>query len=234
MRTLLYSLGLTFAVTTIVVAQQKDIAGNASRESVRGLSVAEKSSTRYTGTTTGTSKDAKFASMPIVRYYSIAEGEDEDFPPGLYATFLPTAPDTVTVLDEGSTSHRSYNVEPGREMIHGDSASVFSEVGFRQDSYAGMGTLPAKTKSFVTRSGFIPIERLGKDRFTFAVKPSHFRIAPGAMISASVHVEEDEHIASVLCAVSAIDYEQNTFTIETSRTVPVGETINWVIINYPE
>ena len=232
MRTLLSSLGFVAAVSTSVLAQPTDIAGTLSTEVRSVATVAAGKSGSRQHVTKGM---AKFAAMPLVNYYTIAEGEDEDFPPGLYATFLPSAPDTVTVFESGSSSlSRSFQIDAGREMIHGDSASVFSEVAKRQDAYAGLEGLPVKTRSFVTRSGYIPIETMGKDRFTFAVKPSHFRIAPGAMISASVHLEGDEDLRSVLCMVSAIDYEQNTFTIETSRTVPVGETINWVIVNYPE
>jgi hypothetical protein len=230
MRTLLYTLGLSAAIGTSVLAQQQDIAGTHSAE-VRSVVAAGKSGSRQ-HVTRGM---AKFAAMPLVNYYTIAEGEDEDFPPGLYATFLPNAPDTVTVFEAGNASSaRSFNFDAGREMIHGDSASVFTEIAKRKDVYAGLDVLPVKSRSFVTRSGYIPIEEIGKDRFTFAVKPSHFRIAPGAVISASVHLEGDEDLRSVLCMVSAIDYEHNTFTIETSRTVPVGETINWVIVNYPE
>lgn len=229
MRTLLYTLGLSAAVSTSVLAQLQDIAGTLSTQ-VRSVAVAGKSKPN-SHVTEGM---ARFAAMPMVNYYSIAEGEDEDFPPGLYATFLPNAPDTVTVFEAGSASSRSFHIDAGREMIHGDSTSVFTEIAKRRDVYAGLDALPVKTRSFVTRSGYIPIEEVGKDRFTFAVKPSHFHIAPGAMISASVHLEGDEDLRSVLCMVSAIDYEHNTFTIETSRTVPVGETINWVIVNYPE
>jgi hypothetical protein len=233
MRTFFITLGLAFAANTIVLAQQKDIAGNDTRDRVAVPAIATKGSSRHASAATK-GVDMKIAAMPTVNYYTIAEGEDEDFPPGLYATFLPTAPDTVKVFEEESKSYHTYTINAGREMIHGDSASVFSEVGLRKDAYAGMGQMPTKRSSFVTRSGYIPIDQFGQDRFTFAVKPSHFRIAPGATISASVQIEGDEDLSSFLCTVSAIDYEQNTFTVEISRKVPIGETINWIIVNFPE
>lgn len=235
MRTLVTSLwSLILLGHTMVSAQQRDIAVVNTRENVP-VGVAAKSTVRSSRTASTRAMASKAVAMPKVQYYVIADGEDEDFPPGLYATFQPTAPDTVTVFTGSGASARSYNIDAGMEMIHGDSSSVFSEVELRRDAYARMGSsIPTKTGSFVTRSGYIPIERLGGDRFKFAVKPSHFRIAPGAMISASVQLEGDEDLTSVLCTVSAIDYEHNAFTIETSRTVPIGETINWVIVNFPE
>jgi hypothetical protein len=233
MRTLLYTLGLAFAANASgVFAQHKDIASSDARLAAHTAvasdrAVVTKSSSRR-------EKAQPVSAMPVVKYYSIAEGEDEDIPPGMYATFLPSVPDTVQVFDDATLVYTTHHIDAGKEMIHGDSASVVKEVERRMEVYAGSGTLSPHTTSFVTRSGFIPIEEIGPISHRFAVKPSHFRIAPGAIVSASVHLEGDEDLSTVLCFVSGIDYERNTFTIETSKTVSVGETINWVIINYPE
>jgi hypothetical protein len=224
MRTFISILGLALAANALVYAQETHLAL---------LSLPSKHSRMGQGTAS-TRADVVRAVMPTVRYYTIAEGEDENFPPGFYATFLPSVPDTVRVYDDGTASYRTVRTQAGKEIIHGDSAAVFAAVALRQDLYAGAGQLPATTTSFVSRSGFVPISQFGSNRTRFAIKPSHFRIAPNAQISASVHLEGDENMSLPLCMVSAIDYEQNTFTVEISKEVPVGETINWVIINFPQ
>lgn len=235
MRTLLFALGFALAAYVTSYAQQIDIVSTDASIRV-GADIAINTNGASSAIRNNSVKNrlAIPVVIPSVKYYTIAEGEDEDFPPGLYATFLPTSPDTVEVFDEGSASYTSHQVDAGKEMIHGDSASVYAEVENRKGVYAGTTPLAGKARSYVSRSGYIPIETLGPDKHKFAVKPSHFRIAPGAMISATVHLDGDEDLSSVLCMVSSIDYEHNTFTIETSRKVPIGETINWIIVNFPE
>lgn len=222
MRTLIYTLGLAIVANATVLAQQEFALASLPLEHGRSASGA------------GTPEVTARTVMPKVTYYEIAEGEDENFPPGLYAAFQPIMPDTVEAFDELTDSYVTIKTQPGREIIHGDSSAVFGEVRRRESIYMGLGTLPAQATSFVSRSGYVPISEFGANRTRFAIKPSHFRIQPNALVSVSVHLEGDEEMSLPLCTVSNIDYEHNTFTVEISKQVPVGETINWVIINFPE
>jgi hypothetical protein len=159
-------------------------------------------------------------------------------PPGLYAVFEPPLPDTVRVYEGGTSEFMTINTKSMKEMIFGDSVSILFEVDRRKSMYTGKPEKPVKkgkTNSMITRSGFIPSQGFGTNRFRFAVTPSHFMISPGAMITASVHIlGEQKTMGTILCSVTQIDFAKNTFYVETSNEVPEGEHINWVIINFPE
>lgn len=177
-----------------------------------------------------------WVAMPKVEYFNLKQGNREGMPPGFYAQFVPPVPDTVKVYEGGTEEYVSINTKSTREVIHGDSVAVLFEVERREALYTGSKPPKrGKTNSMITRSGFIPSQGFGTNRYRFAVTPSKFIISPGAMITASVHVlGEQKTMGTILCSVTRIDFEKNTFYIETSNEVPVGEHINWVIINFPE
>jgi hypothetical protein len=176
--------------------------------------------------------------MPRIDYFNLKPGNKEGMPPGFYATFEPPLPDTVKVYEGGTSEYVTINTKSGKEVIFGDSVSVLFEVDKRSTTYKGKSDKPVKkgkTNSMITRSGFIPSQGFGTNRFRFAVTPSHFIISPGALITASVHIlGEQKTMGTILCSVTQIDFANNTFYIETSNEVPEGEHINWVIMNFPE
>jgi hypothetical protein len=176
--------------------------------------------------------------MPRVDYFKLQAGNKEGMPPGLYAAFEPPLPDTVKVYEGGTSDFVTINTKPTKEIIFGDSVSILFEVGRRKAMYTGTSEKPVKkgkTNSMITRSGFIPSQGFGSNRYRFAVTPSHFVISPGALITASVHILGPEKtMGTILCSVTQIDFANNTFYVETSNEVPEGEHINWVIMNFPE
>ena len=175
--------------------------------------------------------------MPKIDYFNLKPGNKEGMPPGLYATFEPPMPDTVKVYEGGTTEYVTINTKSAKEVIFGDSVSILFEVQRRESMYKGKEkpVKKGKTNSMITRSGFIPSQGFGTNRYRFAVTPSHFMISPGAMITASVHIlGNQKNMGTILCSVTQIDFEKNTFYVETSNEIPEGEHINWVIINFPE
>jgi hypothetical protein len=215
------------------VAEKKDTAF----KTVTGPSdFFKKSQPKKPDTTTSVMGSVSVA-MPKIEYFNLKPGNKEGMPPGLYATFIPPVPDTVKVYEGGTPDYVTIETKSNKEVIHGDSVSILFEVDRRKASYEGKPkpVKKGKTNSMITRSGFIPSQGFGTNRYRFAVTPSHFVISPGALITASVHILGSEKtMGTILCSVTQIDFANNTFYIETSNEVPEGEHINWVIINFPE
>ena len=188
------------------------------------------------GTTTAASPTVPMA-MPRIDMFTLKPGNKEGMPAGLYAIFEPTVPDTVRIFEGGTSEFVTINTKPTKEVIFGDSISILFEVDRRKSMYTGKEkpVKKGKTNSMITRSGFIPSQGFGTNRYRFAVTPSHFMISPGALITASVHIlGEQKTMGTILCSVTQIDFDKNTFYVETSNEVPEGEHINWVIMNFPE
>jgi hypothetical protein len=174
--------------------------------------------------------------MPRFEFSKVEPGNANNIPPGFYATFSPPAPDTVDVFEGGTDAHETIKLGAGKEIIMGDSMTVEKEVESRKLEISGRAPVrKGKTNSMVTRSGFIPGQGFGTNRFRFAVRPGNFSIRHGAMISASIHMlRPEDNIGTILCAVTSVDYDRNTFTVEASNEIPSGESINWIIVNYPD
>lgn len=176
-------------------------------------------------------------SLLRVEYARIEPNNPNNLTPGFYATFAPPVPDTIEVFEGGTDQAEVINVNGGKEILQGDSLGVLADVKVREGDFASGVVTPkkGKTNSIVIRSGFIPGQGFGTNRFRFSVKPGKFTLRRGAMISASVHMmSETNNIGNILCAVTGIDYEKNVFYVEASNEIPKGESINWVIVNYPE
>lgn len=176
------------------------------------------------------------SAIPHFEITKVEAGNANNIPPGFYASFAPPEPDTVDIFEGGTDSHETIRLTAGREIIQGDSMTVEKEVGERMTAFSTKTPLrKGKTNSIVTRSGFIPAQGFGTNRFRFAVRPGNFSIRRGALISASVHtLKEEDNIGTILCAVTSVDYDRNTFTVEASNEIPLGESINWIIVNYPD
>lgn len=186
---------------------------------------------------TTTTMPSLSVAMPRIDYYRLQPGNKEGMPAGLYAQFLPPLPDTVKVYEGGSEEYFTIGTQANKEVIYGDSIAIFFEVERRKAIYAGKPApqKKGKTTGMITRSGFIPSQGFGTNRYRFAVTPSKFRISPGAIIQASVHIlGAEKNMGTILCSVTSVDFEHSTFYVETSNEVPAGEHINWVIMNFPE
>lgn len=178
------------------------------------------------------------ASLPSFEFTRIEPDNENHLPPGFYASFAPPTPDTVRVFEGGTSQAEVIKIGGGKEIIQGDSMGVLTDLKVRAADYRSDAlsiTRKGKTNSMVIRSGFIPGQGFGTNRFRFAVKPGKFTLRPGAMITASVHMtKEADNIGNILCAITKIDYENNVFFVEASNEIPSGESINWVVVNYPE
>jgi hypothetical protein len=175
---------------------------------------------------------------PRIEIVEVKAGNPENIAPGFYAAFTPKAYDTIFIYEGGSEQYEIIDVSAQREVISGDSVSVAQEVSFRMNHLDDKG-IPvdnqkhAKTNTIVIRSGFIPSQGFGTQRFRFAIKPGNFVLSPNSMISASVHLSQGEDIGTILCTITSIDYKKGVFYIETSNEIPKGEKINWIIVNTP-
>jgi hypothetical protein len=175
---------------------------------------------------------------PQVEFYTVERGNPENLEAGFYASYRPVTYDTVYVYEGGTEEFEIIGVHPGKEIIHGDSATVITDVNFRMN-HLNENDIPVpmekkvKTNSAIIRSGFIPAQGLGSKRYRFAVKPSKFTLTESSMISASVHLTGPENIGTILCAVTSIDYKKGIFNVEASNEIPKGESINWIIVNTP-
>lgn len=178
------------------------------------------------------------SSLPKFEFVRVEANNPNNLVPGFYASFAPPSPDTVEVFEGGTDQVEVIKVNGGKEIFQGDSLGVFSDVKARKDDFASdkaVDTPKGKTNSIVIRSGFIPGQGFGTNRFRFSVKPGKFILRRGAMITASVHMTKDaNNIGNILCAVTGIDYEKNVFFVEASNEIPKGESINWVVVNYPD
>jgi hypothetical protein len=174
--------------------------------------------------------------MPPIEITKVQAGNPENLEPGFYAAFKPKTYDTVFIYEGATEEFVVVGVQAGKEIIHGDSLSVATDVSFRMNHINEEG-IPvesekkAKTNSMVIRSGAIPAQGFGSQRYRFAVKPSSFALSESSMISASVHMNEENNIGNVLCAVTSIDYKKGIFYVEASNEIPKGECINWIIVN---
>ena len=172
------------------------------------------------------------------------QGNADNLPPGYYASYTPPVPDTIMVYEGGTDVFLTLQTSAGKEIINSaDSGTILDEIAWRQYKLKNVRDprlqqfelRQGKINSTVTRTGFVPGQGFGTNRFRFTIKPGNFSLRRGAMISASVHCRNPENnIGNILCAVTSIDPEHNTFTVETSNEVPMGEDINWIIINYPD
>jgi len=184
------------------------------------------------------SKPLLSAIEPRIEIVHVKEGNPEHIPAGFYASFKPKTYDTVYIYEGGTEQFEVINVNAGKEVIQGDSNSVAEEVNFRMNHFNANG-IPVtnekhgKTNSMIIRSGFIPAQGFGSQRYRFAVKPGEFGLSSSSMISASVHMLDGSNMGTILCAVTNIDYQKGIFYVETSNEVPKGENINWIIVNTP-
>lgn len=177
------------------------------------------------------------SSLPRFEFVKVERNDPSNLSPGFYASFVPPTPDTVEVFEGGSDHKEVIKIAGGKEIFQGDSVSVITDLSVRRIDFATSAALTrkGKTNSTVTRTGFIPGQGFGTNRYRFAVKPGKFALRRGAMITASVHMtKEANNIGNILCAVTGIDYEKNVFYVEASNEIPKGESINWVIVNYPD
>jgi hypothetical protein len=174
--------------------------------------------------------------LPKFEFAFMEKGNTQNIPTGYYASYIPPAPDTVEIYEGGTSNFDVVNTPAGKEIISGDSLSVISVVRNRAEQVRSNAAREfPKTEATIIRSGFIPGQGFGSNRFRFAVRPGNFKIRKGAIISASVHTLHDENnIGTILCVVTAIDFQKNVFYVETSNELPKGENINWVIMNYPD
>lgn len=176
--------------------------------------------------------------IPRFEVSELKPGNSMHMSPGFYASFRPKENDTLFLFDSISDHYEQVQIHASKEVIQGDSSSVMTEVYSRIQDYDSQGNLirspkRGKTNSMVIRSGFIPAQGFGSKRFRMGVIPGNFKLGQNSMISASVHMLKDHEMGNVLCAVTKIDYDKNMFFVETSNEVPVGENINWIIINTP-
>jgi hypothetical protein len=130
-------------------------------------------------------------------------------------------------------------IRAGKQVLQGDSVTVFQEIKKVVNSYDAQGKLIAapkkgNTRSTTIRSGFIPSQGFGSKRFRFGVIPGNFKISRNSIVTASVHLTDNKEVGTILCAITKIDYEKNMVLVETSNEVPRGENINWIIMNMPE
>lgn len=178
------------------------------------------------------------SSLPKFEFVRVELNNANNLTPGFYASFAPPTPDTIEVFEGGTDQVEVINVSGGKEIFQGDSLGVFADLKVRKDDFVSDKVFvnrKGKTNSIVIRSGFIPGQGFGTNRFRFSVKPGKFILRRGAMITASVHMTKDaNNIGNILCAVTGIDYEKNVFFVEASNEIPKGESINWVVVNYPE
>jgi hypothetical protein len=168
----------------------------------------------------------------------VGPNNPEHVPAGFYASYKPVSYDTIMVYEGSSEEYVVTAIHSGKEVIQGDSGSVAQEVNYRMSRFDDKGNLVTtehhtKTNAMIVRSGFIPSQGFGSNRYRFAIKPAQFTLGANSMISASVHLMHSENIGTILCAVTNIDYKKGTFTVETSNEVPKDETINWIIVNTP-
>ncbi len=176
--------------------------------------------------------------IPRIEIIHVKEGNPEHITPGFYASYKPSAFDTIYIYEGETEQFEVINIHAAKEVIQGDSTSVAEEVSFRMNHLNG-NDIPivtekhGKTNSMVIRTGFIPAQGFGTKRYRFAVKPGEFGLNNNSMISASVHTSGGENIGTILCSVTNIDYKKGVFFVETSNEVPKGDNINWIIINSP-
>lgn len=177
------------------------------------------------------------SSLTRLEFVKVERNNPNNLTPGFYASFAPPTPDTIEVFEGGTSQTEVIKVVAGKEIIQGDSVGVMNDVRVRYSDFrtSTHSTPKGKTNSMVTRTGFIPGQGFGTNRYRFAVRPGKFTLRRGAMVTASVHMtKEANNIGNILCAITGIDYEKNVFYVETSNEIPKGESINWVIINYPD
>jgi hypothetical protein len=185
-----------------------------------------------------TSAPSRSAAEPRIEIVRVLAGNADHIEPGFYATYQPKMYDTVFIYEGSTEQFQVIEVHSGKEVIRGDSVSVSTDVNFRMNHFNEKG-IPvtqeknAKTNSIIVRSGVIPAQGFGSKRYRFAVKPAAFDLSGNSMISASVHMANNENIGTVLCAVTNIDYKKGIFYVETSNEIPLGENINWIIVNTP-
>jgi hypothetical protein len=177
--------------------------------------------------------------VPHFHVFHENQGNTENLAAGFYAEFKPHENDTLFLYDSSSEHYDRVQIHPGKEILSGDSSTVLTEVTKKIEDYDENGHLKlpvkhGKTNSTVIRSGFIPAQGFGSKRYRFAVKPGNFKISKFANISASVHMMKNTDMGTVLCGISKIDFENNTFYVEASNEIPFGENINWIIVNTPE
>lgn len=177
--------------------------------------------------------------IPHFHMFELKKGNSANMAPGFYAEFKPHENDTLFLFDSSSDHFDKVQIHPGKEIIQGDSNAVIHDITKTVENYDPQGHLQVpikqgKTNSTIIRSGFIPAQGFGSKRYRFAVKPGNFQITKNASVSASVHIMKNTDLGTVLCSVSKIDYENNTFYVEASNEIPFGENINWIIINVPE
>jgi hypothetical protein len=176
--------------------------------------------------------------MNNIEIVEVKKGNPENLEPGFYASYRPTTYDTIYVYEGGTEQFEVINVHSGKEVIHGDSASVVTDVTFRMN-HLNENDIPVamekqvKTNNVIIRSGFIPAQGFGSKRYRFAVKPTNFTLSGNSMISASVHLTGEDNIGNILCAVTSVDYQKGIFYVEASNEIPKGESINWIIVNSP-
>lgn len=176
--------------------------------------------------------------IPRIEIIHVKEGNPEHITPGFYASYKPPTFDTIYIYEGETEQFEVINMHAAKEVIQGDSSSVAEEVSFRMN-HLNANDIPVanekhgKTNSMIIRTGFIPAQGFGSKRFRMGVIPGNFKLGQNSMISASVHMLKDHEMGNVLCAVTKIDYDKNMFFVETSNEVPVGENINWIIINTP-
>jgi hypothetical protein len=176
---------------------------------------------------------------PKIDIFKVKPRNEDHLAAGFYATYHPNAYDTVYIYDGATEIFEKIQMHAGKEVIEGDSLSVTEEVNFRMNHFNGNGVpvineKHSKVNSMIIRSGFIPAQGFGTNRYRFAVKPGNFSLGYNSMISASVHlVGAENNIGTILCAITKIDYAKGIFYVETSNEVPKGENINWIIINSP-
>lgn len=177
------------------------------------------------------------SSLSRLEFVKVERDNPNNLPPGFYASFAPPTPDTIEVFEGGTSQGEVIKVRAGKEIIQGDSVGVMKDIRVRYADYqtSTLSIPRGKTNSMVTRTGFIPGQGFGTNRYRFAVRPGKFSLRRGAMVTASVHMtKEADNIGNILCAITGIDYEKNVFYVEASNEIPKGESINWVIVNYPE
>jgi hypothetical protein len=174
--------------------------------------------------------------LPKLEVMSVGRGNANNLLPGFYATFAPPTPDTIEVFEGGTDQKEVINIGGGKEIVNGDSVGVIKDLNVRyKEIRTSTRSRTTKSYSTTTRTGFIPGQGFGTNRFRFGVRPGNFTLRQGAMITASVHMKKQEdNIGNILCAITGIDYANNVFYVEASNEVPKGENINWIIINYPE
>jgi hypothetical protein len=177
------------------------------------------------------------SSLIRLEFVKVERNNPNNLTPGFYASFAPPTPDTIEVFEGGTSQVEVIKVGAGKEIIQGDSIGVIRDVQARYTDFRPntLTTPRGKTNSMVTRTGFIPGQGFGTNRYRFAVKPGKFILRRGAMVTASVHMtKEANNIGNIICAITGIDYEKNVFYVEASNEIPKGESINWVIVNYPD